>query len=809
MLKILPPIILFLFLNTLCVAQTEGEIFLRGEQLLKTDYNKAFKTLDSAQILALKNKNLNIAIKASKLKGYSKYYSGNYSNAILQFNEGLKLAKSIDSTTLIFDLNTALGAAYKFVGDYGLSIYYFKNAYKLAITQNNSQKIAKSSNNLGVLFRMNQDYKNSISFLKKSIEIYSEQKDTIRLGETYNNLGLTYVALDSLDKAKSYYQQSLILKEKNGKTVSYAKSLNNLALIEQKLKNYEIAQSYFDEAILIAEKESNNYQIASITINLFDLTLEWDKYDILESELKEVQSLITKNQFKDLKPRLLLLKSNLAQKQKNYPLAIKYRDLFYKSKDSLFTQETKSALGNAKLIKEIAEEKTKNVILSQQNQIQKLELKQQQYQYIGILFGLLVFVLISIILYLRFNRLNGLYKKLSHQENLLTKEKNAAEKANNYKSEFLANMSHEIRTPLSGIKASINLLKEENTKEEKEEVLTIIEQSSDTLMRIINDILDLSKIESGKITLTKEPFYLKEVTNEVKSALNFIATQKGISLKTEIPQNLPELLGDGGRLKQVLYNLIGNAIKFTHNGYVFLKVTPDQQHEKSAFINFTFSVEDDGIGIPQEKIDFIFSPFNQGDDDTSKKYGGTGLGLTISNHLVSLMGGKLKIKSEPQKGTGVWFSVPIQINTDLNSSIKKEAQKSSAASKVNEKILLVEDNKTNQTIFYLSIKKFGYKFHIEENGLTGFEAYKKHPFPLIFMDIRMPEMDGLTSTKKIREFEQKNNLKPAIIIAFTANAMIGDREKYLNSGMDDFLPKPFLPAELKDMIDKYLIHSID
>jgi tetratricopeptide (TPR) repeat protein len=386
-------------------SQEASTLYIKGKDALKTNTSKAFNILDSAQTIADKAQNTNLSIKTRKLKGYAKYYEGDFSNAILAFGQTLEISKINDSTALQFDLCNALGACYKFVGDYGKSINYFNDAYQKALVLNDTGKVAKST----------------------------------------NNLGLSYSSIDSLKKARVYYNNSLRLKSLKGKTVSYAKTLNNIGLTEQLLKDYKKAQAHFEEAILVAEQANNLYQMASFKINLLDLQIGQNNTFNQKELLNGLEKTILSNGFVDLKPRLYLLKSNFAFTQKNYQKAIDFRDIYYKIQDSLYTEESKSAIANAKLIKEIEEKKNENLILSQQNLIQGLELKQKQLTNTVVFIGLVLLALVSILLYLRFNRLKKLYQKLNKQENLLIKEKNAAQKANNYKSEFLANMSHEIR----------------------------------------------------------------------------------------------------------------------------------------------------------------------------------------------------------------------------------------------------------------------------------------------------------------------------------------------------------------------------
>jgi len=388
-------------------------------------------------------------------------------------------------------------------------------------------------------------------------------------------------------------------------------------------------------------------------------------------------------------------------------------------------------------------------------------------------------------------------------EKELHKAKEAAEAASKTKSEFLANMSHEIRTPMNGILGTLQLLQGSELTESQLEYVGIAYNSGEALLSLLNDILDFSKIEAGKLKLEYIPFNLQILIKELTILLKQKADERHVELLTDVDSELPLIIkGDSVRIRQVLANLMTNAIKFTEKGTVTIKVVVLEKTEKSARLRL--EIVDTGIGIAQETQRKLFNSFTQADGSTTRKYGGTGLGLAIVRQLVTLMRGRLGVESEENKGSCFWAEITFEIPEDIDIENPQQAV-TEVVETLQGKALLVEDNPVNQIIARKMLEKAGMTYEVTNNGEEAISRLKlPHDFNLVLMDCQMPVMDGYEATKALRKLEEENKLNRLPVIAMTANAMEGDKDKCLDAGMDDYVSKPVNQKALKETLAKWL-----
>ncbi|CAH0995065.1 Sensor histidine kinase RcsC [Emticicia aquatica] len=393
-------------------------------------------------------------------------------------------------------------------------------------------------------------------------------------------------------------------------------------------------------------------------------------------------------------------------------------------------------------------------------------------------------------------------KLLIYQQGIeiqLRKAKEDADKASNAKSEFLSMMSHEIRTPLNGIVAMTYLMQQGTHDPEMTENLKILNFSTENLYVLINDILDFNKIEAGKVALEMIEFNLKDLVTNIKKSVQINVSTKKLNLILNYDERIPEfVMGDPLRLSQILNNLVNNAVKFTEEGYIIIDLTLNQINEEKVSIDF--SIKDSGIGIAKEHIPFIFEKFRQADNQISRRFGGTGLGLGITKKLLELHGSNIQVESETDIGSKFYFTLEMKIASQDGEILRKEEDLDEQILR-GTRILLVEDFPMNVKIATRFLEKWGMKYDTASNGRIAVEKLLHNNYQIVLMDLLMPEMDGYTATENIRKFDKKTP-----IIALTASAL-NTQSRVYEVGMNDFVTKPFNPKELFQKINKHALRA--
>lgn len=402
-------------------------------------------------------------------------------------------------------------------------------------------------------------------------------------------------------------------------------------------------------------------------------------------------------------------------------------------------------------------------------------------------------------------------RELTEANSELRKAKEQAEKASEIKSQFVANITHELRTPLNGILGMATLALETEHSEELDEYLKTIDNSSRTLLDLINDVLDFSKIEAGKLEINLTKFNLKDFVDKLVKPFAFQADFKGLDFTVAVADNTPrEVEADIVRLRQILTNLVGNAIKFTSKGEVKIEISQLSLNNDRAWLKFVIS--DSGIGIPKHRQDEIFDAFSQADGSVTRRFGGTGLGLAISLQLIDLMGGEIEVKSSPGEGSIFTCTVPVRVVDQHR--LKQPAASIANGNSVSKasvqiagngslRVLVAEDNPINQRVAVKLLQKAGFHTAVVSSGVDALDAVKNETFDIVLMDVQMPEMDGFQATEEIRKFEGESGREPIPIIAVTAHAMKGYRERCITAGMNDYLSKPIDYKELVATIEKH------
>lgn len=740
-----------------------------------------------------------------------------YDTALLYFTESLKFLENInDSSELAITLNR-IGLIYNSKGDFNKSLENLMESLRLSQCINDEIRVGVAYCNIGMVYRRLGDYEKALDYLQKTLDIESKVEMPRQIIESYIQIGIIYEETGEYKKAINNYKKGLkIARELNYKK-KIAGCLNNIGVVYYDIRNFNLAIEYYFESLEIKKEIGDKHGIAVITINIAEAYMDLSKSGLQSNPEKiikyfgNIDTIIfllnestrlaeETGNYQDLSNTYLAL-INVHSELGNYEDAVFYQEKFMAVNDSLFSIEKDREIAKlqAKLAAEQKEQEIELMDAENAAQLSKIETQNnRRYIFMGGGVGLVLIILglIHRLVFMK-NTQNELQAKNIH----IKCEKEKAEQGEKVKEQFLANMSHEIRTPMNSILGMTNILLKNEHLKSQEKYLDAIAQSSDNLMVILNDILDLSELEAGRIVLENKLFNLPDELKRVEDILKFKAKEKGISLKCEAMKDLPEwIIGDSTRLNQILINLIGNAIKFTEKGGVSGSVSCKKQDQQQVVMEF--EINDTGIGISPDRLDAVFQSFTQADGNTTRHYGGTGLGLTISKQLVELQNGKIGVTSQLGVGSSFIFEIPYEVG---KSPLKEQVKKSMEYPKLEGiRVLVAEDNEFNAMVLLeeLNSNIQNCKVDIANNGVIALKNVIAEDYDVILMDLLMPEMDGYEAASAIRNLDSIKKNTP--IVAMTASTMKSDIKKCFDAGMDGFIPKPFETDELLKKIEELI-----
>lgn len=711
----------------------------------------------------------------------------------LLFSQRNNFTEKIDSVDYYSNLANSNMSENK----YRNALVYTQKAISYSKVKNKPEDQANQTLRLGKLYYDVKKYDEAINVFNKNLPLFTALQPSAIQAQTFYYIGLCYIKKEDFSNARNFFDKAeslyKILKINN------TKDLINLqrGIIYKSQNNVDIASAIFttiiakpDYPAIIDTKAAALYQMGTIEMEL-------NRKNLALNYLNKALALNAMNNNMEQKSDILLALSTVYEKMLDKNNAYSYLKLHTNLKESI------AILDNEKLGIDDYENFKESERLKEEAKIQKENIQKEKASKFSKLISILAIALISILSLLSLSLYkNNIIRTRSNQlleeknkELIIAKEK--AEKASNARTEFLSTVSHELRTPLNAINGIAHLLLEEKPKKSQMHYLESLQFSGNYLTNFINDILEINKIDSKKSDVESINFNLKQLLENIQNSLKELASENNNNFTLKIDSNIPDyLIGDPTKLSQILINLINNALKFTHKGDVIVSSKLISLEDKQAMIYF--EVKDSGIGIPEDKLETVFDSFSQGSVGINRKYGGTGLGLTIVKKLVDILGGKIKLDSVVAEGSTFSFELPFQEGEKLI-KVDTKIQEENDLALIDKKILVVEDNKINQMISKKMLENKGVFCEIVDNGEDAIEIARNNQFDMILMDVHLPGINGTIATKKIREFDQRTP-----VVALTAISLNENRTMLLSYGMNDVITKPFVPEDFYTIISKYI-----
>jgi signal transduction histidine kinase/ActR/RegA family two-component response regulator len=763
-------------------------------------------------------------------------------------SEAKELAESLEYTNGLIRSNLLIGRSFQFRGDFVNDINFFTEGLVLAEQNDNIPFIAEIYRNMGEHYLFVGNHAEALEKLQYAVS-FAERQDNKRLiAASYFSMGGFFLKLEKLDDAESYFLKALPIFEEINEQRGVAVLFGSLGMINQQKGEYELALEYLTKNIDIFNSLGDYLSLAESYLIMGQLDKQFGRAD--EAIEKLNNALFYAETSKDLnnKTMILIELGLMSLELKNYPDAVAHLDEALLLAQSLEVKENEMGVHDAftKLYKEtgeidksLAHLEDYNKIRDQlyplshgeellkiQNQFEverreselnslrriqaenNLKMERESTRLNTAIAAIIFVVMLVVVMAIRYNAKANAAKQMAHHNGQLLEIGKELENVSKVKSDFLANTSHEIRTPLNGILGMVTLLSQSSMSGTQKEQVRAIELSGKKLLDLVNDLLDLTKIEAGKIEINYAPMNIASSIATELAIWDEMAKADNLELKVNISDDLPfKVTGASARIVQVLTNLVGNAVKFTQSGSVKLSISIEKDFGQEVLV--LFEVEDTGIGIAEDKLDILFERFSQIDSGFSRSFQGTGLGLAISRDLVRIMNGSIGVDSIEGEGSSFWFRLPMHINdrdkprneVELNVYNSKKSNELQVFN-----ILVAEDNAINQAVIKGMLEHLGHNAIFVNNGEEVVNRIVSIAPDIILMDIQMPIMDGEQATKEIRKMKGKVANTP--IIAITANAMAGDAERFVEIGMDAYLAKPVnierlqrTLIEMKDKVD--------
>ncbi|MGK0385867.1 MAG: signal transduction histidine kinase/AmiR/NasT family two-component response regulator [Patiriisocius sp.] len=816
-----------------------GDIAIKGYRFKNPDSLFYYAQLQYDFASSIKNKAFQVIALNTQADAY--LLKGVPDKAYDLLSTALKTSEKIEDKKLKIMTLGNTSRMFEAKGDLEKALEYSLEILAISEEIQDQEGIGRSLSNIGENYFKKGDFPKGLEYLNRSKKIFNELDSQYNLVKVQSSMAQIYLQQGNLDEALELILLNLAYFEETGNKTLMSGSLSNLGGIYARQGNNKKALEYLERAMAFFEASGNTPYIAILSQNIGQIYFDEGDLDqaltnltkslklseaiknenfaaaakgkigiILAAQEKYpeaiaygTEELIFLQDTKDVRG-IQMASANLLKSYKaigNYKKAFEMNELTIKMRDSLNSQENQKALIEVQVQSDYDKQKAVDDV-ENEKEIEIAKQKTKAQRNISIAIGV-VLLLISLLAYVIFNRL----KITRKQKKIIEEQKKKVEQSEKYKEQFLANMSHEIRTPMHAISGMIKILERNKHPVSQDVYLKAMQTSSENLVVILNDVLDLSKIEAGKLDIENIPMNPTLVIENVAQILKYKAEEKGLKLTYSLANNVPSLImGDPTRLNQILINLVGNAIKFTEKGTVDIALEVVQKQ-------LQIQIKDTGIGISKDKQEHIFTAFEQAKESITRHYGGTGLGLSISKQLVGLLGGKIWLKSTEGEGSTFYVSLPLTLaaaNVSVEGLISEEKLKAMTLSLKDIRILIAEDNPFNQMIAQddLSYYLKGITIDTVENGALALEKFNTNAYDLILMDVQMPEMNGFEATKKIREIEKLGKKEVGIpIIAMTASLLKTEVDSCFEAGMDNYIPKPYTTEELIGPIYMELIQK--